>query len=528
MEMIIPSLNGQIAPFESVSADWLIVPTFEGEPLPPTVAALDSRLDGAIARLRSNGDLTGKANETVPILALPSLPTRRDQLLGPPEAGPMLTVLRAVGIAAQRILCLGLGKRDALDRTGLHDAASTAGRVATGKPTTRLAFALPDGLPAGEAAVSAGVGLMQGCLGPGLRKSTPSRFAPTELCLVAEPGTDPSGLHESVRRAEVEGRAVALARELVNLPPRELYPESFADRARRVAAVAGFECDVMDTVVLEREHMDALLGVAEGSERPPNVVVLRYRGGRGDRTLGLVGKGVTFDSGGLSLKTNEQMIDMKCDMAGAAAVLGAFQAAAALKVPVNLLGVLALVENMPSGRALKLGDVLRARTGKTIEILNTDAEGRVILADALSYAADLGSSHLVDLATLTGACVVALGTSVAGLMANDEVWGREVLAAGRRAGERSWQLPLWPLYDDLLKSNVADYKNAPGTRYGGAIAAAKFLEQFVAGKPWAHLDIAGPAWAERENAVQDAGGTGYGVRTLVELALTYEKLHVAS
>jgi leucyl aminopeptidase len=230
---------------------------------------------------------------------------------------------------------------------------------------------------------------------------------------------------------------------------------------------------------------------------------------------------VTFDSGGLSLKTNEQMADMKCDMAGAAAVLGAVTAAAELRLPVNLLGVMALVENMPSGRAVKLGDVLHSRAGKTIEILNTDAEGRVILADALHYAADQGADHLLDLATLTGACLIALGAQVAGLMGNDQNWTDAVSAAANRAGERAWQLPLWPIYEEALKSNVADLKNAPGTRYGGAINAAKFLEQFVAGKPWAHLDIAGPAWVEREIATHDAGGTGFGVRTMIELAMAY-------
>jgi leucyl aminopeptidase len=278
---------------------------------------------------------------------------------------------------------------------------------------------------------------------------------------------------------------------------------------------------VLDESALKAERMGALLGIAQGSERPPWLVVLRYRKAPVGRTLGLIGKGMTFDSGGLSLKTNEQMVDMKCDMAGAAAVLAAVTAAAELRLPVNLLGVLALVENMPSGRAVKLGDVLTSRSGKTVEILNTDAEGRVILADALNYAADQGADNLLDLATLTGSCMVALGTSVAGLMGNDDAWTGEVLAAAKRAGERAWQLPLWPLYEDALKSDVADLKNAPGNRFGGAITAAKFLEQFAGGKLWAHLDIAGPAWVERESAAHDAGGTGYGVRTLVELAIEY-------
>ena len=229
---------------------------------------------------------------------------------------------------------------------------------------------------------------------------------------------------------------------------------------------------------------------------------------------------MTFDSGGLSLKTTEQMVDMKCDMAGAAAVLGAMQAIAELDIPVNVLGVMALVENMPSGKAMKLGDVLHARNGKTIEVLNTDAEGRLILADALAYAVDQKADHLVDLATLTGACMVALGTDVAGVMSNDEAWSGQVQAAARGAGEMAWPLPMFPHYSDMIKSDVADMKNTGGSRYAGAIRAAKFLEEFVAGVPWVHLDIAGPAWAEKENATRrwrhrllrpQPGRTGYAI-----------------
>jgi leucyl aminopeptidase len=269
--------------------------------------------------------------------------------------------------------------------------------------------------------------------------------------------------------------------------------------------------------------MGSLLAVARGSDRPPRLVLLNYRGGKNGRTLGLIGKGVTFDSGGLSLKTNEQMVDMKCDMAGAAAVLAAVQAIAEQKIPVNVLGVLALVENLPSGKAMKLGDVLTARNGKTIEVLNTDAEGRLILADALAYAVDQKADHLVDLATLTGACVVALGMEVAGLMSNNEEWSGKVLSAAQRSGERVWPLPMFPLYNEMIKSKVADIRNTGGTRWAGAISAAKFLEEFVGSTPWAHLDIAGPAWAEHENATRDPGGTGCMVRTLVELAREYTR-----
>jgi leucyl aminopeptidase len=270
--------------------------------------------------------------------------------------------------------------------------------------------------------------------------------------------------------------------------------------------------------------MEALLAVAAGSDRAPRMVVLEHRP-RGDALpqadanptrLALVGKGVTFDSGGLSLKTASGMETMKCDMSGAAAVLGAMQAIAELNLPVHVVGLMGLVENLPSGKAMKVGDVLRARNGVTIEVLNTDAEGRLVLADVLSYAVDQRVTHIVDLATLTGACVVALGNDVTGLMANNQPWADQVLAAAAAAGELAWQLPLFEDYAEQIRGNVGDVKNTGG-RPGGAITAAKFLERFVAEVPWVHLDIAGPAFAEKENRWRDGGGTGCMVPTLVRL-----------
>ncbi len=494
-------LAPQFAPLAEVQADWLVVGVWEDAAPAGAVAQLDSGLGGLLARLREAGDISGKANELLPIVG-------------------------RAEIAAKRLLVVGMGKRETADRARLHDAAAAAARSITGKKHKRIAVAIPEApgrMGWNEATLAIGVGLMQGCYGPGIRKSETARFAPDEVWLVAPPSAPAEEIRQGARRADLEGRAVWLARELVNLPPCELYPETFAERAREAASASGFECTVLDEKQIEAERMNALLGVARGSDRPPRLVVLRYRKAASGKTLGLVGKGVTFDSGGLSLKTNEQMVDMKCDMAGAAAVLGAFQAIAELKVPVNVLGVLALVENLPSGRALKLGDVLRARNGKTIEVLNTDAEGRLILADALSYAVDQKADHLVDLATLTGACMVALGEQVAGLMGNNEQWSEQVLAAAKRAGEPAWPLPMFSHYGEMIKSDVADMKNTTGKRYAGAITAAKLLEQFVANVPWAHLDIAGPAWAEHENATRDSGGTGCFVRTLVELASDYGK-----
>jgi leucyl aminopeptidase len=492
-------VNVQFGPLAEVKADWLIAGAWEDEEPSGALAELDARLGGTVARLRQAKDIAGKANELTPLLG-------------------------CTGAAADRVLVVGLGKRDKADRDTLIDAAAAAARQVTGKQRARVAFALPDNFPGlgwDEVAWAVCAGVMQGSYGPGIRKSEPDRFAPAELLLAAPASAPADRVRQGARRGEVEGRAAWTARELVNLPPCELYPETFAQRAQEVAARAGLECTVLDEKQLEAERMGALLAVARGSDRPPRLVVLRHRRGGGGRTLGLVGKGVTFDSGGLSLKTTEQMLDMKCDMAGAAAVLGGMQAIAELQVPVNALGILALVENLPSGRAMKLGDVLRARSGKTIEVHNTDAEGRLILADALAYAVDQKVDHLVDLATLTGACVVALGTDVAGLMSNNEAWSDQVLEAAERAGECAWPLPMFPHYGELIKSPVADIKNTGGTRYGGAITAAKFLEEFVGKVPWAHLDIAGPAWAEHESPAQDAGGTGCFVRTLVELAREY-------
>jgi leucyl aminopeptidase len=485
------------APLGQLTADWLIAGVWEGAPLPD---ALDSALGGLLKKIRETGDLTGKRGELVPVLA----PT---------------------GLAAQRLLLVGLGKPLEATRGTLHDCAAAAGRLVSRKKLARLAFLIPTATPPlrmADVVLGIGVGLAQGCVGPGLRKGEPTRYVPDEIALLAAPAVAGSDDFKSaVRRAHAEARAVGLARELVNLPPNELYPETFAQRAQEVAAEVSVECTILEEAAIKAERMGALLGVARGSERGPRVVVLRsHRGGTGP-TLGLVGKGVTFDSGGLSLKTTEQMVDMKCDMAGAAAVLAAVVAVAELRTPVNVLAVLPLVENMPSGKALKLGDVLTARNRKTIEVLNTDAEGRLILADALAYAVEQKADHLVDLATLTGACMVALGTEVAGLFGNRDSWSDALRQAARRSGEKIWPLPMDPHYEDLIKSQVADIKNTAGTRYGGAIAAAKFLEQFVAGVPWAHLDIAGPAWAEHENPVRDAGGTGFGVRTLIELALQY-------
>jgi len=487
-------VTGSLRPIE---ADWLIVPVLENG-LTSAAQEINEITGGLVTRLRESGDLRGKLAEILPLVA-----------------GPYAS--------ANRLLLLGLGKGEEVDRRSLYRAGFAAGKFVASRKHARIALAVPE--PTGrlnwwDMILGLGTGLYAAYRGPGIRQAQPDRQPPDETVLVAPVSAPQEQLESATRRAEVEGRAIQLARDLVNEPPCDLYPETFARRAELVSQSAGVECTIWDEKQLLAERMGCLLGVAQGSARPPRVVILRYRHAGDKPTLALLGKGVTFDSGGLSLKTNEQMQDMKGDMAGAAAVLAAVQAIAELRLPVNVLGLLALVENMPSGQALKLGDVLKARNGKTVEILNTDAEGRLILADILCYAVEQNAAHLLDLATLTGACMVALGTEVAGLMSNNEPWAERVRQSASAAGEQVWPLPMFKEYAELLRSHVADVKNVGG-RYAGAITAAKFLEHFVADKPWAHLDIAGPAWAADDGPTRDAGGTGFGVRTLVELAHRY-------
>jgi leucyl aminopeptidase len=406
---------------------------------------------------------------------------------------------------------VGLGPRDELDSTVAFRAASAAARTLAGRPRAQIAFELAGGWS--EAHIEAGIcGSLVGCCGSDLYRAQKKRTPPAEVLWSGIPD-------ELARRGQIVASAVNLARRLVNEPPSELDPERFAAIAGQVAQRENLTCEVWDVSRLEAERCGALLAVGRGSSRPPRLVILRYFGGLADDApLALVGKGVTFDSGGLSLKPTDGMKTMKCDMAGAAAVLAALQAIAQLRLPLNVIGLCGLVENMISGSAYKLGDVLRARSGKTIEVLNTDAEGRLVLADVLDVARQFRPSRLLDLATLTGACVVALGTDVAGLMTNDPPLGRHVQEAAQAAGEAVWPLPMFPEFAEQLQSDVADLRNVGEGRWAGAILAAKFLEEFVGGTPWVHLDIAGPAFLESPKPWLDPGGTGFGVRTVVETA----------
>lgn len=478
-------------PLALIEADRLALGVFEGQDEPPSELR-GTTLGDIIASLIQNKEAPGEVGSTLPLYGVSS-------------------------VAAQSVLLFGLGKRVDFGTGRAFDAGVAVAKKLAGKPRGTVAVALPTGMeqPAIVSALTAG--LVVGTYGCGLRKGVPTRFPFDELKVVIDAVEDVERtMAEAVRHGQIVGESVNLARELVNTPPAEKTPTMLAARAVEVAGEAQIGVDVWDARRINRERFGGLAGVAAGSADPPAFVVLDYRLGGDGPTLALVGKGVTFDSGGLSLKPSASMEDMKCDMSGAAVVLATLSAAARLKLPVNLRGYLVLCENMTGGKAMKLGDVLTMRNGKTVEVLNTDAEGRLILADALSYAVESKPDRLIDLATLTGACMVALGTRIAGLFSNDEVLALDVLAACRTSGERAWRLPLDDDFKDLLKSQVADLKNVGG-KYGGAVSAAKFLQEFVGETRWAHLDIAGPSWADSDDATRDAGGTGCFVRTLIAL-----------
>ncbi|MDR3634687.1 MAG: leucyl aminopeptidase [Isosphaeraceae bacterium] len=485
--MIIKSV---VQPLAEVEADWLVLGLFEGDAEGPAVAR-ETPLGPVVERLLATKDLSGGLGDMTPVLGM-------------------------AGLKAGAVLVVGLGGRGTFGPGPAFDAGVALARRLSGKPRDTVAIVLPEAAASVASALAAGA--LVGTRGPRLRKTEASRqpFGTLGVVIPELSDGDRGSIDEALERGLIIGEAVNLARDLANTPPAEKTPIALALRAEAAARAAGVEVTVWDEPRIRQERFGGLLGVAAGSDEPPAFVILEYQGAGDTPPLALVGKGVTFDSGGLSLKPSASMEDMKSDMTGAAVVLAAIQAAARLKLPVNLVGYLAITENMTGGRALKLGDVLTMRNGKTVEVLNTDAEGRLILADALSYAAERKPARILDFATLTGACIVALGTRVAGLFGNDDAFCAEILAACRESGERAWRLPLDDDYKDLLKSTVADLKNVGG-KWAGAITAAKFLEQFVGAVPWAHLDIAGPSWADSESSARDAGGTGCFVRTLIAL-----------
>ena len=476
-------------PLADLEVDALVLGIWQDEALAAEVAELDTATGGALTRLLESDEFVGKASE-------------------------LLTLPVPAGLQTGQLVLMGLGPRTECDRRVVAQATGSAARHLAGKARTRVAYAVGNDLPP-ELLADAICGALTGCVGQDVLRTKPRLHAPGEVLWW---GVDEGAVQPGVILAD----SVNFTRRLVNLPAGEIYPESFVEQVQSIAPEAGLEVEVWDQQRLAEERCGSLLGVAQGSDRPARLMILHHRGGAADApTLALVGKGVTFDSGGLSLKSSEGMKAMKCDMAGAATVVGAMQAIGRSGVSANVMGLVGLVENMVSGRSYKLGDVLTARNGKTIEVLNTDAEGRLVLADVLDVAVERGADKIIDLATLTGACVVALGMDVGGLMSNQPDWCDRVASAAARCGERAWALPMFPEFAEQIKSQVADIKNIGDGRWGGAITAAKFLEEFVAERPWVHMDIAGPAFREKAKPWMDGGASGVFVRTLLEVAVNW-------
>jgi len=471
---------------EAIQADALVVFLAEGGLGEGAAADLDRASGGLLGRLAAAGDLAGRRYECLPLHACP-------------------------GVRASQVLVCGLGKPESVDAGVIFRAAATAARQLAGRPRACVAFAAERSWSATwvEQAVAGGVA---GMVGQDLYRAEKRRTSFGGTVWAGAPAA-------AVATGARIGDGVNLARRLVNLAPDDLHPASFAAEALALAADANLEVEVWDEARLEAERCRAILAVGRGSSRPPRLVILRHRGGgAASPELALVGKGVTFDSGGLSLKPSESMLTMKCDMAGGATMLATLATISRLGLPLHVVGAIGLVENMTGPAAYKLGDVITARSGTTIEVHNTDAEGRIVLADVLDVVRGLSPARIVDAATLTGACMVALGHDVAGLFTNDQPCCDAVAAAARAVGEPVWQLPMYSEYDEQISSDVADIKNVGDGRWGGAITAAKFLERFVGGIPWTHVDIAGPAFAEKPRAWTDGGATGCMVRSFVELA----------
>ena len=478
------SLTAGRADLAALDAPLLVVALASGDVLDERLTALDGPLGGALGRFLERRDFRAGRDETL-------------HLAGG-AAGPARVLLVGLGKIAERASAL---------RRAAALAARQAGRMGVG----RLAFYA--GALTREETEAVAVGLAAGAWDYTDTKTPP----PDEE--KRAPLTDATILLGDDRGVE-NGRAIAeghaLARTLGMMPGNLCTPAFLADTAREIAARHGLGVTVLGRAEMEREGMGSFLCVAQGTPEDPKLIVLEYKGGAaGTKPVALVGKGLCFDSGGISIKPAQGMEWMKFDMCGAAGVLGAMEAIARLRLPINVVGLVGSTTNMPSGTAVKPGDVVRSMSGKFIEIINTDAEGRLVLADVLSYAARYEPAAVLDAATLTGACVIALGHTASGIMGNDAGVVREVLAAGTRAGEPGWELPMWDDYKELIKSDVADIKNSGG-RPAGTISAALFLKEFADGYPWVHLDIAGTAYTEADLGTVPRGPTGVPVGTFVE------------
>ena len=464
----------------------------------PSVECSDAAVREAAKDVITSGEVTGKAFETT--------------LLHHPA-----------GLKAKRLLLVGGGKAKTFSAAELRKLAGAAVRTLKGKSMRSFAFALPENgvakIPANDAVRAIVEGAFVGNFDPDYYKSDrkDQKIDAVTILVPENVQGDMKALESAVQAGRIVAESQNFTRDLVNEPSNRMTPTILAERAKKMAAEVGLKCEVYGADKIKELKMGAFWGVAQGSDEPPALIVMRYEpeGAAKDVHDGLVGKGVTFDTGGISIKPADGMEKMKYDMAGAATMIGVMRAIALLKPKVKVTAIILATENMPSGKAQKPGDVQIAMSGKSIEIINTDAEGRLILADGLCYARQLGCTHLVDAATLTGAVVVALGYVNAGIFASDDQMYQRFVNANQQAGEKMWRLPLDDEYKELIKSNIADMVNA-GARYGGAIFAAMFLKEFAEDTPWIHLDIAGTAWMEENKPWIAKGPSGIALRSLVE------------
>ena len=460
---------------------------------------LDQAAGGIIKSLIGNEEFKGKEGETAYVHLA--------------ESGS--------GLKARRLLLIGAGERDAYDLPKVSQMAGTATRFMRGKSVKTVGVVPRSDSDAGKVAAAAAEGAITGLFEMDKYRTVDKEERQIDRLVVIIDGGDKEALSLGAQRGVIIGESVNFTRDMANEPGGHLTPTDMADRAREIAQEFGMNIEVLDEARMEQEGMGALLSVSHGSEEPAKLIVLKYlprdaSQQETDNLLAFVGKGITFDSGGISLKPGENMELMKYDMTGGATVLGAMRAIAQLRPAIPVLGVVPASENLPSGKATKPGDVVTAMSGKTIEVINTDAEGRLVLSDAICYAKKLGAKRIVDMATLTGAVSIALGDVNAAILGTDQDLIDEVIAAGKEVGDKFWQLPLDNEYSKQIKSEIADIKNVGG-RKAGTITAAAFLKEFADDTAWAHLDIAGTAWGDEAKPYRAKGPTGIAVRTLINM-----------
>lgn len=491
-------IEGTSLPFQSIDVEALAVAVFKGEnPDSGFLKQLDDLTGGLMKSVFDAEELAGKEGESV-----------------------FLHLQDANKIRARRLLLIDVGEQSEYDSAKVFQFAGTAARSLRSKNSKSIA-AVPRST-SDPATVASNVvqGVIFGLFEPDKYRTAEKEKRDISRLVVSIEGAADGDLRRGVERGRIIGESINFTRDLANEPGGYMTPTNMAERAEEIAKEFGLTIDVLDKDRMEQEGMGSLLCVARGSEEPPKLIVLRYTPAgdakSGEGLLAFVGKGITFDSGGISLKPGENMELMKYDMTGGATVMGAMRALAQLKPSMPVLGVVPCAENLPSGRATKPGDVVRAMTGKTIEVINTDAEGRLILADAIAYSKKLGATRIVDMATLTGAVSIALGDVNTAVLGTDQALIDEVIGAGKDVGEKFWQLPLDKEYSKQIKSDIADIKNVGG-RKAGTITAAAFLKEFADGVAWAHLDIAGTAWGDEAKPFRSKGPTGVAVRTLIRM-----------